>query len=99
MFSIPQLQACAALVFSISSQLRGSDLRCTPSVSMPLDSSLLIEGAKPTAPPPEVQVVQVVVAAEGDLVTEQTGPRCFLSNLYIFQPKTHKTRHQSRFLL
>jgi len=30
----------------------------------PLDSSLLIEGAKPTAPP-EVQVVQVVVAAEG----------------------------------
>ena len=38
---------------------------CTPSVSMPLDSSLLIEGAKPTAPPPEVQVVQVVVAAEG----------------------------------
>lgn len=67
-FFHPTSQAWAAVVFSISSQLLGSDLRCTPSVSMPLDSSLLIEGAKPTTPSPEVQVVQVVVAAEGNLV-------------------------------
>ena len=61
---------------------------------MPLDSSLLIEGAKPTAPPsPEVQVVQVVVAAEGNLVqmTEQTGPRCWVKSLSIPTQGTQNT--------
>ena len=75
-FSIPLPRLEGLVVFSISSQLRGSDLRCTPSVSMPLDSSLLIEGAKPTAPPPEVQVVQVVVAAEGNLVRRCLPAKC-----------------------